>query len=314
MNAFRRLRLPRLPRWVPGRRRRAWILGTAVVLVVALVGGVLAAARPSNTPRPARAGKTVAAPRPRPSAVPTNSPWETAHLTALTVHTAADFTVTIQAATAAPLDEPRANNRYGRQIAKIAWRTVQTPMDWLAVHVTDSAGRKFDGAWTPEQLQAAFGPRPRGLNERREADKLKAAADGPFRNRTARDLQQATDLGRDLLESTTRNHLHRDLPDPQVTEPTVCGHQDGSTWISVFAALVQVTEDAQAESLLPDLADYWSRQGLHVDLSALNAGLPRLTAYMEGGTTATATVDERHKNLLRLEADTPCLHQPQPAP
>ncbi|WP_412538575.1 hypothetical protein R8Z50_22305 [Longispora sp. K20-0274] len=276
----------------PSQHRRVWTIAAVGALLLALGGAVAIGVAPQTDTRP-----------------PAGSPWELAGLTALDLSATHGPNVVVRGVTREPLGDAGAQARYGRRLAKLAWRNIPTRLDTLTFDVAEHGGpHAVHGLWTRDQLLAAFGERHAGLDAG-DGPGRPPQIDGPYRHRTATTTSDGTTLVTELLTSTARRYLGYSGPITPTTNPpqTCVGGKPGTARAELIFSL-EVPD--QAESLLPGIEDLWIGLGLDLAGGDLDSGMPTVGATLPpaaGLGHIAAFTDPDHPHTLHLAGSSGCL-------
>ncbi|MBA9001346.1 hypothetical protein [Thermomonospora cellulosilytica] len=225
-------------------------------------------------------------------------------------------TVAIDAVTSLPLPDRSNQTGFGERAAKIAWRTHQGRIDALEVSVRDESGHADDRTWRRAELESAFGPRLAGLDAGREPPRVLDAGDGPFGDKEAAGLGDGRAILEDLLRRTSREVLRADVVthDGGRDECTkgLTGKPTGEFRQSLTLE-PSLAGDTHQIVVLQQIASYWARQGLDVDISGFYSGNEdRIKATVHGvGQVSAGPRDPSDRRgtsrLLELWGMTDCL-------
>ncbi|GAB7038807.1 MULTISPECIES: hypothetical protein [Catenuloplanes] len=223
--------------------------------------------------------------------------------------------VVVAATTTLPLPAEKNRTGFDRRAAKIVWRNHAGRVDAIDLTTDSGSSEPYRRTWERAALEAAFGPRPAGLDLGREPAAGPAPAAGPFADPHPATAGAAAQIVIDVLHRTARDHFGVALPAPLTPEPGaecydagLFGDQPSGTVRSGYPVEFPAGfTTADPESLLPGLAGYWASLGLRVDTGRLDDGLADLTATVPGTGSVTVTVRDSGEHPMNIHGYTDCL-------
>ena len=176
---------------------------------------------------------------------------------------------------------------FADRAAQIAWRTHPARFDVMEVTVLHDGAEVVTVEFSPDEMEALFGPRPDGLDDGVPRAEVAANAGGELADVTDGVEPVVGPVTREVLAPIVARTFDEFLGFDEVElsddEPAEClGGFTGNEPTGEFRAGTgaSVTVDGYARALLPGIAEYWRGLGLDVSTTVLDDGLNSVSARM----------------------------------
>lgn len=225
-------------------------------------------------------------------------------------------TVSVHAETTLPLEDAGNRDGFAVRAAKILWRTHLGRVDTLKVTTLqrDHPESRDDRTWQHAELEREFGARLAGLDAGDETALRQhlPPGDGPYANKSADRLPQATTVMQQIVGETTQDRLGTE---PRLDEREQCLDDFGVEPTGEFRAYAEadltLPPGTQPLQILEAAATQWAQMGLEVDRSDLFTGnedeihgtLPGI-----GGVALSEYPHGTHPGIVGVSYGTECHH------